>query len=212
VRKLLVLFAAALMTAGIALPANAATHTKPSSYRSSGTSADAFWYRTKWLTNNTYRQTVWYVGVYQSSDGTFSDAYKTVVDCTEEPGEEYEECSLVSSSYGYSDLSGDTFTIAKKLASAHLEASYRMRTYTEKGARSGSSFTIDVVVDWTQAGSLQRSHSESTYRDGCYLFHDSSRGAWRSTTATGSVNTRALRSTDESSISKYASRYLEKIC
>jgi hypothetical protein len=209
-RKLFVFIVAGLATLAAALPANSATRSKPVSYKSSARSADAFWYKTKWLSPTEYRQSVWYIGVYESTDGTFSDAYKTVVDCEQETGEDYGECTIVSSTYGYTDA--PDFTLAKKLASAHLEATYTMNSYTEDGSRSGRSFTIDVVVDWNGTGDLQRNHGTSNYRDGCYTFHDSSRGAWRASTATGSVNARALGSTDDASLSKYSSRYLEKIC
>jgi hypothetical protein len=211
-RKLFVLIVTGTIALGISLPASAATRSKPASYSSSARSADAFWTTTRALSATTYRQTVWYIGVYQSSDYTYSDAYKTVVDCTKELGEDYDECTLVSYAYGDSNLDGQTFTFGKRLSAAHLEATYAMNTYDGKRGDSGRSFSIDVIVDWTGAGQLQRSHGTSTYRSGCYLVHESSRGAWRDATATGSINGRARGTTDVASLSKYASRYLEKIC
>jgi hypothetical protein len=44
--------------------------------RSSEAAAGKVWYTTEWLSETSYRSTVWYVGIYQSGEDTFSDLAK----------------------------------------------------------------------------------------------------------------------------------------
>jgi hypothetical protein len=117
-----------LAIALLALAAGPAQAGKPTKTRSADVSANAFWYTTEWLSETSYRSTVWHVGVYQSSEDTFSDLYFDSSICEVTPPED--TCTFESSRYGFSDLSGETFTIdAKSLTSAHLEAVYDLQEY-----------------------------------------------------------------------------------
>jgi hypothetical protein len=117
----------AILALAVALvAAGAAQAGKPT--KSTNVSANAFWYTTEWLSQTSYRSTVWYVGVYQDSGETFSDFYFDSSICEVTPPED--ECTFEASRYGFSDLTNDTFTIdAKDLTTAHLDAVYDLQDY-----------------------------------------------------------------------------------
>ena len=124
-RKIAILILAIALLAVVAGPAQAGKATKT---KTASLSANAFWYTTEWLSQTSYRSTVWYVGVYQDSGETFSDLYFDSSICEVTPPED--TCTSESSRYGFSDLSGQTFTLdAKELDSAHLDAVYELQDY-----------------------------------------------------------------------------------
>src|SRR2546425_684594 len=130
-RKYLFATLIVLLAATAAVPSGAAKGGgRPAKITFASSSADAFWYTYEDLDATTYRESVWYVGVFQSSDGTYSDVYQDVEVCTE-GGIKGEDCTIESSTYGFTELSGNEFTLnAKRLSSAHLDATYLMQAFT----------------------------------------------------------------------------------
>jgi hypothetical protein len=207
-RKIAIL---AFAIAFLALAAGPAQASKPTKTKSADSSANAFWYTTEWLSDTTYRSTVWYVGVYQSSEGTFSDLYFDSSVCEVTPPED--TCTSESSRYGFSDLSGQAFTMdVKELTSAHLDAVYDLQTYDADFNPVGDPVATRIVTDWTGAGSLSREKSSYSIHTGCGVISYKSNGVSRLATATGSLDGTDLGETDDGYLAKGASRSMDRTC
>jgi hypothetical protein len=200
-----------LAIALLALAAGPAQAGKPTKTKSASLSANAFWYTTEWLSQTSYRSTVWYVGVYQDSEETFSDLYFDSSICEVTPPED--TCTFESSRYGFSDLSGQTFTIdAKGLTTAHLDAVYDLQAYDADFNPVGDAVATHIVTDWTGVGSLSREKSSYSLHTPCGLVRYKSNGENRSGEATGSLDGADLGETDDAYLAKYASRSAEPTC
>lgn len=208
-RKIAILaFAIALL----ALAAGPAQASKPTKTRSADVSANAFWYTTEWLSETSYRSTVWYVGVYQSSEDTFSDLYFDSSICEVTPPED--TCTFESSRYGFSDLSGETFTIdAKSLTSAHLDAVYDLQEYDGEFNPVGDPVATHIVTDWTGVGSsLSREKSSYSVHTPCGVIRYTSKGVSLAAEATGSLDGTDLGETYDAYLATGISRSFEATC
>jgi hypothetical protein len=215
------LFAALILglAASIAAPSGAAKGGgRPVKFTFSGSSADAFWYTDERIDDTHVRESVWYVGVFQSPDGTSSDVYRDVAVCTE-GGIKGEECTIESSMYGFTDLVPGEFKYdAKRLSSAHLNATYLMQAYDTDGNTSGDPFPLQVTTDWSAAGQVVKSKGTSVYRSGCETFHDNFRGSFRAQDATGhldggaQVPSQDLGSTDDATLGTNSDRSSQRTC
>jgi hypothetical protein len=207
-RKLAIL---ALAIALLAVAASSAQAGKPTKTKTASLSANAFWYTTEWLSQTSYRSTVWYVGVYQDSGETFSDLYFDSSICEVTPPED--TCTFESSRYGFSDLTGQTFTIdAKGLTTAHLDAVYDLQDYDADFNPVGDPAATHIVTDWAGVGSLSREKSSYSLHTPCGLVRYKSNGVNRSAEATGSLDATDLGDTDDAYLAKYASRSAEPTC
>jgi hypothetical protein len=207
-RKIAILaFAIALL----ALAAGPAQASKPTKTKSADSSANAFWYTTEWLSQTSYRSTVWYVGVYQSADGTFSDLYFDSSICEVTPPED--TCTSESSRYGYSDLAGQTFTLdVKGLTSAHLDAVYDVQAYDADYNPVGDPVAMHIVTDWTGVGLLSREKSSYSIHTRCGVILYKTNGVSRLAEATGSLEGTDLGETDDAYLSRGASRSVDRTC
>jgi hypothetical protein len=201
----------ALAIALLAVATGSAQAGKPTKTRSADSSANAFWYTTEWLSETTYRSTVWYVGVYQSSEGVFSDLYFDSSICDVTPPED--TCTSESSRYGFSDLAGQTFTIdVKGLMSAHLDAVYDLQAYDADFNPVGDPVATHIVTDWTGIGSMSREKSSYSLHTPCGVIRYKSNGVNRSAEATGSLDGSDLGETYDAYLAKGASRSMERTC
>jgi hypothetical protein len=199
----------ALAIALLALAVGPAQATKPT--KSANVSANAFWYTTEWLSETSYRSTVWYVGIYQSSEETFSDLYFDSSICEVTPPED--TCTFESSRYGFSDLSGDTFTIdAKGLTSAHLAAVYDLQEYDADFNPVGDPVATHIVTDWTGLGSLSREKSSYSVHTPCGVIRYTSKGVTNSAEAIGTLDDADLGETYDAYLASGTSRSVEPTC
>jgi hypothetical protein len=207
-RKLAILALAVTLSAVAASPALAV---RPAKTKSADVSANAFWYTTEWLSETSYRSTVWYVGVYQSSGETYSDLYFDSSICEVTPPED--TCTSESSRYGDSDLSGQTFTIdAKGLSSAHLDAVYGLQAYDADFNPVGDPVATHIVTDWTGVGSLSREKSSYSIHTPCGVFRYTSKGVNRNAEAAGSLDGGELGETYDAYLTRGVSRSVEPTC
>lgn len=205
-RKVSVLILGFALTMGIAAPAQAA---KPTRTTSQSASANAFWYTTEQPSRNTYRTTVWYVGVYQSTDGTWSDLYSDVTTCRITPRGERCESEFL---FGFSDLSAGVFTMdASGLTAAHLENTYLVDTYDARGSLTAGSVPVSVVADWTGVGDVFRNGGRFSYCDSFICIRGTFDDAYRSAEATGSIDGAALGETYDAWLSSSTSRTIERV-
>ena len=206
-RKLAILALAIAMLTFAAGPAQAS---KPTKTRSTNASANAFWYSTESISATSYRSTVWYVGVYQSSEGTFSDLYVDTLICEVTPPED--TCTSESSRYGFSDLARQTFTIDESLTSSHLDAVYDLQEYDADFNPVGDPVATHIVADWTGIGSLYREKSSYSVHTPCGVLRYTSQGVNRSAEATGSVDGADLGETYDAYLATGTSRSFEATC
>jgi hypothetical protein len=207
-RKIAIL---ALAVGALAVAVGPAQAGKPTRIKSANASANAFWYSTEALSPTSYRITVWYVGVYQSSEGTFSDLYVDSSICEVTPPED--TCVPESSRYGFSDLVGQTFTIdAKSLTSSHLDASYDLQEYDADWNPVGDPVATHIVTDWTGIGALYREKSSYSVHTPCGVVRYTSKGLNRSAEATGSVEGTDLGETYDAYLATGTSRSFEPAC
>jgi hypothetical protein len=194
-----------------AIAAGPALAGKPTNTKSYDRGANAFWYTKQWLSATHYRSTVWYVGVYQSSDGTFSDLYFDSSVCEVTPPED--TCRIEFSRYGFRRLRGDAFTIdAKRLASAHLDAVYRLQAYDADYNPVGDPVRTHIVTDWTGIGSLTREQSSYSLHTPCGTIRYRTNGISRLAEATGSLEGTDLGETDDGYLAKGVSRSIDRTC
>jgi hypothetical protein len=207
-RFLLATVLAALVIVLTAGPAEAST---PLQNRSSYASVEAFWHAKVRQSATRFELVTWYVGVYPSSSGTFSDLYKEVDECRLVSGQQ--RCTFASYSAGYlNHLSAAQFSYdAKRLESAKIHATYKLRTFTKYG-RTGSAFNVTIVAAWTGIGKLTRAGGSSTYHSGCTVFHYTFRDRFRSAAATGAVNGKSLGRTTDASLAASTSLSIEHQC
>jgi hypothetical protein len=207
-RILLATVLAGLVIGLMAGPARAST---PLHNRSSYASVEAFWHSKVRQSSTRFELVTWYVGVYPSTYGTFSDLYKEVDECRLVSG--HQRCTFASYSAGYlNSLSAAQFSYdAKRLESAKIHATYKLRTFTKYG-RTEPAFKVTIVAAWTGIGKLTRAGGSSVYHSGCTLFHYTFRDRYRSAAATGSVNGKSLGRTTDASLAASTSLNIEHQC
>jgi hypothetical protein len=165
--------------------------------------ANAFWYFSEQISKTVRKDTTWYLGAYQSTDGSFSDLYRTVTICT--AAKRGGEHCTSSNAYGAIDLSEATFSMdATGLTFAHLEGTYPLQETDEQGNPIGDPVPTSAVADWTGVDQIQLSHGSSTYCDASGCFFDKWEAGYRAADATGTIDgSLALGSTDDANLSYY---------
>ena len=203
-RAKLLSICAVLLVLCVAAPATAA---KPSRYNTKEASANAFWYETQQVSKNTTRSVVTYVGVYESSDGdsAYADVYRDVETC--KVTKRSEECDYTSELYGEAYLSGDEFSIADDLSSAHLDADFEL--YSDSGDSTG---TVHVVTDWTGIGEVDSSRETYNFHSDCFSYRQTYNSSNRSAEAEGSLDDADLGETYDAWIGISSSRSTERTC
>lgn len=194
-RRWILLALASAFVLAVGAPAQAA---KPTKTTYDSVSANAFWTTEEQLSPTTVKRTTWYVGVYQSSDGTFSDLYLDTSTCTQTL--RGESCTYEFMS-GYSDLSEAEFTIDREdLTGAHLEETYLLESWDKDGNMS-ESFPATIVADWTGVGEIERNSGKSSYCDKYVCYKSTFEDAFRSAEAFGTVNGEDLGETYDAYLS-----------
>lgn len=194
-RRSILLVLASSMVLALGAPAQAA---KPVKTTYDSVNANAFWYFEDQLSPTTVKRTTWYVGVYRSTDGTFSDLYVETATCT--TGKRGETCTW-ESLYGYGDPSDtDSFTIDDDgLTAAHLDETYVLRSYDENG-EPGQEMTVAIVADWTGIDEIQTSSGKSSYCDDFSCSKSRWEDSFRSAEAEATVNGDELGETYDASL------------
>lgn len=205
-RLFLMTVAAGLVIGGAAGPALASTHDHG---RSSSAYAFATWRTRTSLGHGQFELTTYFVDVYQSGGRNAGQVGQDVAKCTRASG--HLRCRPVSFSYGFRRLTASQATLDRKhLLSAHVDATFRLRTFV-RGKKPTTS-TVTVVADWTGTGRIVRNGGISTYRSGCVHFHDVFHGRNRAATATGTFNKTALGTASRASLSDSTDSYIEHRC
>jgi hypothetical protein len=199
-RKLGLLIIGVVLALGVVAPATAAP---PEKYKYASSSANAFWYFTDQPARNVTVNTTWYVGVYQSTDGTFSDLYVDTETCR--TAGRRVSCTYTSK-YGFSDLSGAVFTIdTTGLTAAHLEATYDLQTFDDNGNVTSTEPSA-IVADWEGIGDIESSSGKFSYCDQYACSRTTFTNDFRYAEATGSVNGSDLGETYDAYLSNGAER------
>lgn len=204
-RKLAIAVLTVALTVGLAGPASAA---KPTRTISSSSTAQAFWYTFEQLNKSTTRNSVWYVGVYTSSDGNYSDLYREEDTCR--TSRRHTTCSSTFS-FGDIDLSSGTFTMDSTFSSAHLEATYQLQTTDQQGNPIGGPVATAVVTDWTGVGDLQTNGGRSSYCDQFICTRSTFSDSFRQAEATGSINSVDLGDTYDAFMAGDTSTTIERL-
>lgn len=174
----------------LATPAGAADR-----YQSSV--VNVYWYYQEQLTANVYRQTTWYVGVYEDSGSKWSDLYQDVSICVR-LSPRTTRCRLQSFKIGYSNLDrpGEYYTIDRQgLTEAHLRGLYVLESYDEYGNARGSAKAALIVTDVLGVGELTESQELHVYHSGCRYYVTATKGLSRDLEATGTLNGQDLGET-----------------
>jgi len=204
-RKVFTLGFGVVLAVSLAAPSYAAKPTK-TIYASS--SANAFWYSTEQVSRNTVRNTTWYLGVYSSTDGIFSDLYQDVETCRF--SRRSVTCSYTSR-YGASDLSDGAFTMdAEGLTAAHIEGTYVLEEYDSNGRLVGSTPTT-AVADLEGIGDIQTNGGKSTYCDNFICIRTTFSDSFRQAEATGSVNGVDLGETYDAYLSNSSATEIDRL-
>lgn len=205
-RRLTAILLGAILVLSLGGPAGAA---KPEKFRWDNAGLNAFWYSTKDLKGRAYKEIVWYVGVYQSTDWVFSDLYKSVARCERRPGRD--RCRLVRWSEGFSDLEGATFDVDRNLSNGILKEKYRLTTYDRRGERVNR-FRARIVAELEGVGDLYRERDSYRSGSGCTQFRYEFRGAYRDAEATATINGNSLGETHDAWMSSGGEATFEKTC
>jgi hypothetical protein len=206
-RVFVIMVIAGLMTGGMAVPALASS---PTHHRFTFAAVTAQWRSKARLSAGRFELTTWFVGAFPSSSGTFSQVAREVDRCRVVSG--HRRCRLVSFSFGFRrSLTAAQFTWDRKhLQSAHLDATYKLRTFIpHKPARTSR---VTVVANWAGTGKITHSGGVNSFHTSCFHFHDTFRGRSRMATATGTVNRTSLGTTKNASLSTQTDVVLEHRC
>lgn len=203
-RRSILLVLAAAFVLGIAAPAQA----KPTKTVYDSVNANAFWTSVEQVSATQTVRTTWYVGVYKSTDGTFSDLYVETATCTSAATPKEEDCTYEYMS-GYTDLSTGVFTIDEAdLTTAHLEETYLLQSWDENG-NPVDEMTASIVTDWTGEGETHRNSGKSSYCDSFTCYKSRFEEASRSAEAVGTINGDDLGETYDAWLSTWHSESME---
>lgn len=197
-RKIFVCALAVAATVALGAPAHAAKPVK-TTYHSA--SANAFWYFSEELAGNTFRETVWYIGVYRDDYGTFSDLYRTTTTCRR---------TRCTSDYAFGYTDAVNFTMAPDLSSAHLEGTYVLELFDGGRRPTGGTQTVDAVADFTGVGDLQTNGGSYTYRDDFVSIRATFDDAFRAAEAEGWIDGDSLGETYDAYLSSSSSTTVER--
>jgi len=207
-RRTIIAMVVAGLTAGLtASPALAASRPH---HRFSGADVTAAWQSKTRLSPGRFELTTWFVGVFTSSSGTASQVVKEVAKCKVVSG--HQRCRVVSYSAGLRrSLTAAQFTFDRKhLTAAHLDATYKLRTFIPR--KPARTFRVRIVANWSGTGKISRNGGVDNFRSGCLRFHDTFHGRNRPATATGSVNGKSLGSTKHAFLSTSTDVTVEHRC
>lgn len=181
---------------------------------------NVYWHDKEQVSEDVFRLTTWYVGVYAHEDGTWSDLYESVDRCRKTDGGRM-RCRQERYRIGISDLEGDTFEMeTRNLESAHLDAVYKLRTYDRNGNRVGERVPTHIVADLAGRGDIRRYGDSYTRRYGwanCSFVRTTYDSRFRKAVATGSIDaadigTIDLGSTRDAFLETSTSRVLRHSC
>ena len=193
-RKGLLLGLIVTVLTGLMAPPAAAVETRT---RTSNV-INVYWHDREELSANTFRLTTWYVGVYESSDGTWSDLYQSVDRCRKPDGG-HTRCRQGAYRIGIDDLEGEgqTFTMdSENLESAHLDAVYRLKSYDNKGNRLPGRVPTRIVADLTGRGEIRQHRESWTDNTACKFVRRTYDSSYRRATATGSITAEDIGTVD----------------
>ncbi len=201
-RRVIVIAVALAAMLAIASPAHAG---KPVKTTTNSASANAFWYSFEEVSRNTYRETVWYVGVYSDDYGTFSDLYRTTTTCRVSGGGQ--RCTE-DFAYGYAE--GAAFSMGADLESAHLDGTYVLEVYDGRRHSTGETQTVRAIADWEGTGEVQTSGGSFSYRDEFISIRGSFDDAFRTAEAYATVGGVSLGETYDAYLSSSTSTTVER--
>jgi hypothetical protein len=125
------------------------------------------------------------VGIYQDTDGIWSDLYESVSKCHRVDGRR--RCAQVLRRYGdIHDLGTGSFTVASDLSEAHLEATYRLQTWRGHHLQRGRT-TWSTSTDFEGTGELEKFASSESYSTDCFTYRYRSHGVSRTGEAIGTL-------------------------
>ncbi|MCA1834556.1 MAG: hypothetical protein ABR548_15715 [Actinomycetota bacterium] len=189
------LFVCALAVAAVFAIASPASAAKPTKTTYSSATANAFWYFSDQLSNNTTRDVVWYIGAYRDDYGTWSDLYRTTTTCRYTGTK-----SRCTESFAYGAIDNANFTMASDLSSGHIDGTYVLEVYDANKRRSGTE-TVDAVTDLEGAGAIQTDSNSYTYKDDFISIRGTFTGSWRPAEADATVNGVSLGETYDANLS-----------
>jgi len=204
-RLFLVTVIAGLATGLMAGQALASSH---SHQRFRSAAVVAVWQSKTRLSSTQFKLTTWFVGVFPSERGTFSQVDREVAKCHVVSG--HRRCRGVSFAVGVRrNLTATQFTFDRRhLKTAHLDATYQLRTFT----KPKRTFRVTIVADWAGTGKISRSGGIDNFRSGCLHFHDVFKNRQRRAIATGSENGKSLGSTKRAFLSTSSDLFVSHRC
>jgi hypothetical protein len=138
-----------------------------------------------------------YLSAVKSNDGTniFLETYTWNTTTGE----------TVSDEYGSMFTTYDVLSIDKKLNSASL-SEVPINVYNWY---TGEVKTVNVTVDWTGTGEVEKGSYTSVSTSGDYRFKSTSSSTYRTATATGSLNNNDLGQNNVAGLSKFKSAFID---
>jgi hypothetical protein len=105
----------------------------------------------------------WYLDAYRSGTRSAAFVYHTTYRCTETDGRR--RCDRLSTEDGWDrGLAADAFSVNRKLAGVHLEATMKLFKHNEVVG------TAVVAADLAGTGDITRAKESYSYRQGCELY------------------------------------------
>jgi hypothetical protein len=203
IRRVFLVTAAACLATGLTAGPALASHTHQ---RFHSEAAFAVWQTKTPISSTEFKVTTWFVGLFPSNHGTFSDVEREVAKCTKVNG--HLRCRGVSFAFGFRRLSASQFTFdSRHLNSASVDATYQLRQFKPR-----RTFRVKIVANWAGTGKISRSHGTDNFHSGCLSFHASFKDRQRAAVATGSVNAKSLGSTKRASLSTDTSLVIRHTC
>lgn len=178
-----------------------------------GDALSASWRSRRHLTSDTYLRVFWYVDAYDTGDRVSTYISRYVVRCAKRDGRD--RCRTRSWQSGWiRRLDDGEFSIDRKLASGHLEATYRLRTRSDREWHVVGEASI--IVDLTGVGDVTRSRYSYSFHTGCTQGTYKGRSVSRDAVAVGTLEfdgkTRHLGETRRAWLSTGKSLEIENDC
>ena len=147
-------------------------------------SYNAFWHSQRNVDRDTYVRITWYAGVYEQTEGFWSDLYKSTQRCERRPGRD--RCRRGTYMVGViEDLGDGEFTLSEDLSTGYFEATYPMEIY--EGGDERNAGRIRITVNLTGVGDLSSSRESYSYEEGCFRYSYTSRSSYRQAVANGTL-------------------------
>lgn len=176
---------------------------------------NVYWHDKEQVSDNVFRLSTWYAGVYVHEDGTWSDLYQSVDRCRKTDSGNT-RCRQESYRIGISDLEGQTFDMdTESLESAHLDAVYKLRVYDEDGNRVGERVPTHIVADLAGRGEVRHYSDSYTHRYGwanCSFVRTTYDSDFRRAIGTGSIDGVDVGTTRDAFLETSTSSVLRHSC